>query len=190
MKAAAWLRRYVAHQDPVTAVANFVALLVASNGPVYPVYVLALIGWDHSGAWLSMLASPLFFAVPAISRLSPRLGRVALPLVGIANTVWCAALFGSASGVGLFLLPCIVLAMLLLCVDDRWLAILLAGMAIACLILLTEFSLPGLMALPPNAPEALTRLNVFSVATLTAFVAFALARALAIKPCRHEMPAR
>ena len=186
MKVAAWLCRYVAHPDPVTAAANFVALLVANNGPFYPIYVLALIGWDRSGAWLSMAASPLFFAVPAISRLSPRMGRAALPLVGIANTVWCAELFGSASGVGLFLLPCIVLAMLLLCADDRWLAISLAGMAIVCLILLTEFSLPGLMALPPNVLGSLGRLNLFSVATLTAFVAFTLAKALSAKPSRHE----
>jgi hypothetical protein len=182
MKAAIWLRRYAAHPDPLTSAANFVALVVAGNGPFYPVYVMALIGWDRAGAWLSMLASPLFFAVPAISRLSPRAGRAALPLIGIANAAWCAELFGSASGVGLFLLPCITLAMVLLCADDRWLALSLAGSAIACLTLLTEYSLPGLMALPPAAAATLTRLNLISVATLTAFVALTLAKAWQLHP--------
>jgi hypothetical protein len=147
MKAAIWLRRYAAHPDPLTSAANFVALVVAGNGPFYPVYVMALIGWDRAGAWLSMLASPLFFAVPAISRLSPRAGRAAL-----------------------------------LCADDRWLALSLAGSAIACLTLLTEYSLPGLMALPPAAAATLTRLNLISVATLTAFVALTLAKAWQLHP--------
>jgi len=69
-----------------------------------------------------MLASPLFFAVPALSRGSPRAARVALPLIGIANTVWCTALFGPASGIALFLLPCIVLAILVPHADERRLA--------------------------------------------------------------------
>jgi hypothetical protein len=180
MKAAIWLRRYSAHPGPVTAAANVVAVLVASNGPFCSIYVLTLIGRDRAGAWLSMASSPLFFAIPAISRVSPRAGRLALPLVGIVNTMWCAELFGSASGVGLFLLPCIVLAMLLLYPNDRSLALLLAGSAIACLILLTEFSLPGLMALPLTAATMLAHLNLISVATLTAFVALTLARALSL----------
>jgi hypothetical protein len=43
MTVAAWLRRYAAHPDPATATANLVALVVASNGPFYPLYVLALV---------------------------------------------------------------------------------------------------------------------------------------------------
>jgi hypothetical protein len=182
MTAAAWLRRYAAHSDPATAAANLVALVIASNGPFYPLYVLALIGWDRAGAWLTMLASPLFFVVPALSRRSPRAGRVALPLIGIVNTVWCAALFGSASGLALFLLPCIVLAILVPHADERRVVLLLAGLAITCVIFLTEFSYNGLMALPPNDAATLTRLNMISVAPLTAFVTLTLAAALAVRP--------
>jgi hypothetical protein len=72
MNALAWLRRYAAHPGPKTAAANLVALVIAGNGPFYPLYVLALIGWDRAGAWKSVLASPLFFAVPALSSSSPR----------------------------------------------------------------------------------------------------------------------
>ena len=175
MNALAWLRRYAAHPDPATAVANLVALVVAGNGPFYPLYVLALIGWDRAGAWLTMLASPLFFAVPALSRGSPRAARMALPLIGIANTVWCAALFGPTSGIALFLLPCIVLALLVPHTDERYLALPLAGLAIACMIVLTEFSFSGLMYVEPTAAASLARLNLLSGTILTAFVALSLA---------------
>jgi hypothetical protein len=177
MNALAWLRRYAAHADPKTAAANLVALVIAGNGPFYPLYVLALIGWDRAGAWLSMLASPLFFAVPALSRGSPRAARVALPLIGIANTVWCAALFGPASLIALFLLPCIMLAILVPHADERCLALVLAGLAIACMILLMEFSFAGLMVVGPSAAASLARLNLLSVTILTAFVALSLANA-------------
>jgi hypothetical protein len=175
MKAVAWLRRYAAHSDPATAAANLVALVVASNGPFYPLYVLALIGWDRVEVWLTMLASPLFFAVPALSRSSPQAARVALPLIGIANTVWCAALFGPASGMALFLLPCIVLAIMVPHGDERRLALFLAGLAILCMIILTEFPFGGLIVVGPGAAASLARLNLLSVTILTAFVALNLA---------------
>jgi hypothetical protein len=174
MKAASWLRRYAAHPDPATAATKLVALVVAGNGPFYPLYMLALTGRDRAGAWLTMLASPVFFLVPVISRRCPRAGRAVLPLIGIANTVWCAALFGTASGVGLFLLPCIVLAVLLSRPDENWLAPLVMGLAIGSLILLTEFRFGGLMVVSSDAAAALTRLNVVSVATLTGLVSLRL----------------
>jgi len=178
MKAAAWLHRYAEHPDPATAAVNLVALVVAGNGPFYPLYSLALIGWDRAGAWLSMLASPVFFLVPAISHRCPRAGRASLPLIGIANTVWCAVLFGSASGVGLFVLPCIVLAALAYRPDEKFLAISVMGLAIGSLIMLTEFPVSGLMAVSPDSAAALTRLNAISVATLSGFVSLRLINVL------------
>jgi hypothetical protein len=171
-----WLRRYAAHADPATAAANLVALVVAGNGPFYPLYVLALIGWEHNGAWLTMVASPFFASVPALSRRWSWAGRAALPAIGVANTVWCSALLGSASGVGLFLLPCIVLPALLFRGDERWVMLLLVGVAIGAQIWLTEFPLGGWMELSDAGTAALARLNAISVATLSGFVALQLAR--------------
>jgi hypothetical protein len=173
-----WLRRYLAHPDPATAAANLVAVVVAGNGPFYPLYVLALIGWDRTEAWLTMLASPVFFSVPAISRRSSRAGRVALPLIGMANTVWCAALFGDASGVGLFVLPCTALAALMFYPAERWVALLLMGLATLSAILLTTYPFNGLMVLSANDAATLARLNAISVATLTAFVSLTLVNVL------------
>jgi hypothetical protein len=170
-----WLRRHAAHPDPATAAANLVALVVAGNGPFYPLYALALIGWDHHAAWLTMLASPFFALVPALSRRWSCGGRAALPLIGIANTVWCAALLGTASAVGLFLLPCIVLAALLSHDDERWLLWSLMGLAVAALVWLAEFPLVGLMELTEAHEVALARLDAISVATLSGFVALQMA---------------
>ncbi len=178
MRAVAWLRRYAAHPDPATAATNVVALVVAGNGPFYPLYVLALIGWDRAGVWLTVLASPLFLAVPAISRRYPRAGRAALPLIGIVNTVWCAVLFGGTSGEGLFQLPCIVLVALLYRGGERRLSLLLMGLAIGSVIMLTEFPPSGLMQLSADAAATLARLNLISVATLTGFIALTFAGVL------------
>jgi hypothetical protein len=179
MTPAGWLRRYVAHPDPATAAVNLVAVVVAGNGPFYPLYVLALIGWDRTGAWLTMLASPVFFSVPAISRRCSRAGRVALPLIGTANTVWCAALLGGASGVEWFLLPCTVLAALVFRPAERRAGLLVTGLATLLMVVLTMWPFVGLMSLSANDAAALTRLHAISVATLTAFVSITLVNVLA-----------
>lgn len=175
MKWAAWIRAYAAHADPATATTNLVALVIASNGPFYPIYVLALIGWDRSGAWLTMLATPCFALVPMVSRRHLVAGRAALPFVGIANTIWCTILLGSESGVALFLLPCIVLTALQFRHDERWAMLLLLGSAIAAQIGLAEFPPIGLMHLHTDQAAALARLNKISVATLMGFLALKLA---------------
>jgi len=181
MTVADWLRSYVAHPDRATAASNLVALVVAGNGPFYPLYTQALIGWDKSGAWLTMLASPFFALVPVLSRRQSRAGRAALPLIGIVNTIWCSALLGTASGVGLFLLPGIALAALLFRRDERWVALLLMGLAIGVQIWLTEFPLIGLMELSASQAASLARLDVISVASLTGFVALTLANVLQVQ---------
>jgi hypothetical protein len=192
MSVAAWYRRYTAHADPATAASNLVALVVGGNGPFYPLYVLALIGWNRSGAWLTMLATPFFLAIPALSHRHPAASRVALVVVGGVNTVWCTALLGSATLLPLFLLPCIILATLLFRTAERRCALLLLSLAIAALIWLTEWPLPGLMPLSAAQASALARLNAISVATLSGFVALTLAnvmQALAV-PAHPGTPGR
>lgn len=80
-------RAYAGHPDPAAAATNVVALVVALNGPFYPLYIIGLIGWAGVSTFATMLSSPLFFAVPWLSRRSSLAGRVALPLIGTINTV-------------------------------------------------------------------------------------------------------
>jgi hypothetical protein len=172
----AWFRHYAAHTDPVTAAANLVALVVAGNQPFYPLYVLALIQRNDARVWLTMLASPLFFAIPALSRRGSVVGRLALPLIGTVNTVWCVVLLGFNTSVGLFLLPCIALTAVLFRHEERWTRLLLIGLVLTVLIALSEEHLVGLVRFEPGEAETLIRLNTISVAMLTAFIAITFAR--------------
>lgn len=168
------LRAYGAHPDPATAAACFVAIVLGSNGPFYPVYVVALVGWAQGHiALLTMLAAPFFLAIPPLARRSPAAGRAALWLVGTINTVWCMKLLGPASGVGIFLLPCIALAALLPAGWPR-----LAGAAVPLLVLLVPpiwFGMP-IMALSEGQDAHLALLNRFSAACLMGLLALRLGR--------------
>jgi hypothetical protein len=168
------LRAYATHPDPATAAACFVAVVLASNGPFYPLYVVALVGWARGHvAFLTMSATPFFLAVPLLARRAPAVGRGVLWLVGTINTVWCMKLLGPASGVGVFLLPCIALAVLL---PAGWAR--LAGAAAPLLPLLTPNEWLGrpIMALTSGQNAHLAHLNSFSAACLMGLLALRLGR--------------
>ena len=167
------LRRYAAHADPTTAAANTVALVVGGNGPFYPAYVWLIDAEAGRMALLTMAASPFFLAIPWLSRRSGLAARVALPLVGLANTLWSMALLGAGSGVGLFLLPCLVLAALLW--RDRLALLGVLGLALAVQQVLLRWSWPSLAGLDAAQQAALVVLNATSVGTLLAFLALTLA---------------
>ena len=84
----AWARitAYVAHEDSRTASANLIALVVASNQPLYILYLYALIGGGEKLApsFLTLLSTPFFLAVPFVSRLSS--GGVGSPSSGDPHT--------------------------------------------------------------------------------------------------------
>jgi hypothetical protein len=129
--ALARIKSYAAHDDPAAEMANTVALSVGSNLPFYPVYMLLLLGRHvFPLCILTALATPAFLIVPWLACRSSRWGRVALPLIGTVNTLWCIKLLGPASGVGLFLYPCILLAVLLFRPGERSLCLGLATFAL------------------------------------------------------------
>ena len=172
MNLRAAIRAYGSHPDPATAAACFVALVLGSNGPVYPLYVIAVVGWARGhAAFLTMGAMPLFLAVPALARWRPEAARAALWLVGTVNTVWCMKLLGPATGVGLFLLPCIALAALL---QGRALTLAAVGLPILPLLMpATAFGQP-ILALTAAEDARLAALNGFSTACLMGLIALRL----------------
>ena len=167
------LRRYAAHADPATAAANTVALVVGSNGPFYPAYIWFIDAEAARLALWTMLASPLFLAIPWLSRRSGLAARLALCIVGLANTLWSTALLGATSGVGLFLLPCLVLGALLW--RDRLALLGVLGLGLAVQQLLLRWPWESLAGLEPAQQAALVVLNATSVGTLLAFLALTLA---------------
>ena len=162
---------YVAHPDPAALAVAKTALILAWNGPLYPVYVLALLG-RSALPWslLTLLIVPFFYAIPWLMRRTSLGGRGALPLVGAANTLWCMKLFGPDSGVGLFLYPCIVLAALLFRQRERWLMLAMLGLMLTLEFVPRSFYGVPLMTLSPDESARLAALNAGSVAFLLAFI--------------------
>ncbi|MGO4736823.1 hypothetical protein AB4099_09785 [Bosea sp. 2KB_26] len=168
---------YAAHHDRRAALANTVALVVASNQPFYPLYIYWAVSQTIWPALASFLSTPFFLAVPALMRRSPVLGRTMLVLAGIGNTLLCQAVFGAASGVAVFLFPCIALAILLFRRTERAIAFGLAAVAFA-----TYLAPSGIFGAPAHVYgfeeyAAFRRLNFLSAATLTALIALLFANA-------------
>lgn len=167
-----WITDYISHPDPLTAKSNLVTFVIASNGPFYPFYVYLLIGKAAFPTLLTMLASPVFLALPALARRHGLAGRAALPVVGTLNTVWCAKLLGVSSGVELFLLPCISLAALSFQAAERRLKWAVLALPFALYLWQNHGGGLGvpLLAFTQPQDEALRSLNIASVGTLTAFL--------------------
>lgn len=164
------LRAYAAHEDPLVATANLVALVVAGNIPFYPVYHLALLGWDGWPSLFEALAAPLFFAIPWVSRRSSLAGRALPPLIGVANTLFCMKIMGQASGNALFFVPCVVAAALSFRATERWIMLPLVWLPVAAFL----FSIDRLG--PPLAPftdaefATMLRLNAVSAGVFVGFL--------------------
>lgn len=172
------LRDYAAHSDPRAALANTVALVVASNQPFYPLYVYWAVSPTIWPSYASFLSTPFFLAVPWLMRRSTSLGRATLLFAGIGNTLVCAIALGRSSGVDIFLIPCLVLALLLFRRSERWLGFAFA--ALAAVVYLVPAGIIGEPAHAYTATEyaAFQRLNFMSAATLTGLVALLFANLL------------
>jgi hypothetical protein len=161
---------YVAHEDPMVAACNLIALVVASNQPFYPLYVYWAVSDHVWPTFFTFLSTPFFLAVPAIARKWPTAGRALLPIVGMGNTVLSAKMFGQASGVEIFLIPSTLIAATFFRVSERFVSFILIGVA-----LLIYLGLAGAYGAPlhfysPSEYEAFVRLNAMSAGTLAVFV--------------------
>jgi hypothetical protein len=138
------LQRYLANPDPLARTAGIIAIVVASNQPFYPLYLYAIVGDAAWLAWLTLLSTPFFVVVPALARHNSLAGRALLPIAGVANTVLCVKLFGVASAVELFLLPCVLLGAILFRPRERAMtAIVIAISAVAYLIIVPNIGPPA-----------------------------------------------
>ncbi|MEO3473676.1 hypothetical protein AAFN86_17540 [Roseomonas sp. CAU 1739] len=174
------LRAYAAHPDAATRVVNAIALLVGFNGPFYPAYVWFLAPEAGPAALATMAASPFFLAIPWLARRHAAAARAALPVIGIANTVWTAALLGRGTGVDVFLFPCLVLA--LLCWRERWTMLGLLGAGLLAQQVLLRWAWAPIASLAMDGQVALQSLNTMSVGALLAVIALNIASLL---PCQR-----
>lgn len=89
-----------------------------------------------------------------------------LVVVGVANTLWCTALLGPATGVGLFVLPCLALVAL---VTRR--RILLLGIGLLAQQMMLHWPFAAIAGLTDMQQARLYVLNSTSVGMLLGFLA-------------------
>ena len=162
--------------DPLGLAARRIALVVACNQPLYPLYLHWMVGngaLEACGTWLS---TPGFLSVVLLARRHSLGARILLVLVGAANTVWSAKLLGAGSGVGLFLVPCFVIALLGMR-RDEWLALVaLVAVVGTAWALLTLIGASPFARLDAVQLMGATRINLISSVSLTIFAGWMLGR--------------
>ena len=160
--------------DALTSASVTTAWVVVANKPFYPLYVWRLSGLDAARASLwTLLAWPLFAALPWLANRSPLGARVGLPLVGAADSAFAAYMFGEGSGVEAFLGPCAMLAALSFRASVARISWVLTSLVFLAFAALRYAAPAGVSPLP----AALANLNLFSAASLTAFVGLRFASA-------------
>jgi hypothetical protein len=173
-----FIRRYIAHEDPLVATSNLIALVLGYNTPLYPLYLFWVTG--QSGLpWvlLTLCVCPFFVIVPAISRILPLGSRLLLAIAGTLNTIFCTWLLGTGTGTELFLIPCFMLAALLFRPNER-LAIACAALLPALAFFLDSHYPDPRFAYTVAQAQAILRLNAASVGTLAFFIGFVFAKLL------------
>jgi hypothetical protein len=169
---------YAAHADPLAAACNRIALIVAWNQPVYPLYLWWFVGGNWwVGCW-TFLSTPFFASVPIVARRHPLAGRALLPAAGIANGMLSAKVFGVASDVELFLIPCALITLLAFRRDEWRVIVALIGA------MLVAWQAHGHYGSPvghfkPNQYAHFRHLNAWSVVALSALILWSLIRARA-----------
>lgn len=169
------IKAYAANDDPLVATANTIALVVVSNQPFYPLYLYWLVGPDVAPSYWLFLSTPFFAAVPAISRLNAVAGRLLLPLAGIANTMLSAKAFGVASGVEMFLIPCVLIGFVVFRPSERIIGLAIAGLAFVIFTMLHGNYGQPIHLYTTEEYASFVKLNATSVGTLTAFVGLLVA---------------
>ncbi len=165
---------YAANSDPRVASCNTIALLVASNQPLYPLDVYFAVSPHIAPTFLTFLSTPFFLAIPAISRRSPLWGRALLPLTGLANVIVSAKAFGAASGVAMFIVPCALIAAAFFRPSERIYALALLALALAIFLGIDSAVFAPLHAYSQTEYAAFVRLNALSASALVTFVGLML----------------
>ena len=157
------------HRDPLVEASNWVALLIGTHLPFWPLYV-----WWSAGAqafpsalW-TLALTPAFLAIPLISRRSGLLGRVATVVLGVVNTVFTIWILGANSGTALFLAPCTALAAISFRRAERWLMLPLTALPLVVYFVLRHHMPDPLHHYDSAAAQSLFVLNVISVSVLAA----------------------
>ncbi len=163
----AWTRALARHPDPLVEASNWVAILVGTHLPFWPLYV-----WWSAGrqafpsALLTMAFTPVFMAIPLLARRNGLWGRVATPLAGNVNTVFTVWVLGMTSGTTVFLAPCAALAAFSFRRRERWLMLALTTLPLVVYYVLQRDPPVPLHRYDAESARSLFWLNVISVSVI------------------------
>jgi hypothetical protein len=167
----AGVRGFAAHPDPLAEASNWVALTIGSHLPFWPLYIFWVAGWDAlPSSLLTAAMSPLFLTVPFLTRRSSLLGRLATPLLGLANTIFVVWILGPDSGTEVFLVPCAALSALIFRRPERLLMLALTALPLIVWCLLRRYPPTPLHHYEAAVMADLVALNVWSIAILIAIL--------------------
>lgn len=172
------VRKFAANPDPLANAAGTIAIVVAGNQPFYPLYLHAIVGAAAWPAWLTLLSTPLFVAVPVVARRHSLAGRAMLPIAGVANTVLCVKLFGVASAVELFLLPCVLLGAILFRPRERVTMALVLSLPFIAYLGIDWNLAPSLKVFSASEYNSIVAVHAVGVAALTVLVGLLFATIL------------
>lgn len=164
--------------DPLAQATVTVAWVVALNKPFYPVYVWYLVGDGVAASLGSLIAAPLFLAIPFLARRSSLAARVSLPVIGAIDTLFETKLFGTASGTELFFAACIMLVALSFRASEIWWQRSVAVFVFAVFLFSRNWIGMPLHIWDGDDLTMLLNLNAFAVASLTTFIALRYAGAV------------
>jgi hypothetical protein len=108
--------------------------------------------------------------VPFLVRRAPLAARAATPAIGLADTLLATKVFGFGSGVELFLFACGLLAALSFRPHEVWWSRGLIGLIFIAFVAMRLGGGAALYALPSDQLGRLLGLNIFSAASLFAFI--------------------
>ena len=161
------LARWLDHPDPRQAQINRLAFMLALNQPLFAPSLVLLYGSIGWVAWPQALHLPLYLLVPWLARRNADAARRWLVVLSIGTTAQAMLLLGAASGVWLFLFPCVALAGWILPARH------IIAVAAACLaVLWLGFDLSS--SLPADAAAHLFKLNALAALGLTGFIGWLL----------------
>jgi hypothetical protein len=160
-------QKFARNRDPLVEESNWVALMIGTHLPLWPVYIWWAAGrqaWPTSLWTISM--TPVFLVIPILSRRNGQFGRVAMVIAGICNTLLTRWVLGPDCGTELFYIPCAVISAMFFRRSERWLMLGLSSLPLLVWYGSRKLGGAGLHHYDPASAHSIVILNVISVSVL------------------------
>lgn len=156
--------------DAVTKASASIALVIALNKPIYPLYVWWLAGDALRASLLTVAAMPFYASLVFLAGRSSLAARIGLVVVGTTDTLAITKYLGEATGAWLFLAPCLMLAAMSFTKSEIWISRTLIAVIFCLAVGLLGHYGPALASVSPSDAATLFKLNMAGAFSLLAFI--------------------